>query len=486
MIRRQRGGCVVGLINRERESQRLQDLWDSPAPTLALIYGRRRVGKSFFLQHFLQDHRGVYFLAADSTPLENLVELLGQVRAAFPERDDATLENYPTWRSALRLLVDLAADKPLAVVLDEFGYLAAADKTLPSILQAVWDTREAKRSHLKLILCGSELTSLSALDDYGKPLHGRFDWIETYRPLDYYDAGRFLDAASSRRTYSARDKLTTYGLYGGSGRYLVAIDPSRPLGANVAEQVLDPSGIFHREGETLLRQERDIRDVAGYNAVLGAIAGGESEWGKIAASAHIEEDSLHVYLNRLMRAGWVRHETPFKESKRRGVYRIADNMLKSWYRYVFRYRSALQMTPPDRAWRELVAPNISDYMGLLVFEEVAHQYLARFASRHGLPVILEMGRWWSRKNEVELDVAAELADGSYLYGECRWASSPVPRSELTRLQWKVEQLPHKVWKKQVRFILFSAGTFEPKLKQAAVEEDVILIDGDGLFHPPGS
>ena len=477
---------MVGLINREHESRRIQELWTRSGPTLALIYGRRRVGKSYFVQQFLQDHKGVYFLAADSTPLENLGELLDQVRATFPDRDDATLENYPAWRSALRLLVELAANEPLVVVLDEFGYLTAADKTLPSILQAVWDTREARRSHLKLILCGSELTSLSAIDDYGKPLHGRFDWVEIYKPLDYYDAGRFLDAASSRRTYSAREKLTAYGIYGGSGRYLAAINPSRSLGTNVAEQVLDPSGVFHREGETLLHQERDIRDAAGYNAVLGAIAGGETEWGKIAASAHIEEDHLQVYMNRLMRVGWVRHETPFKEPKRRGIYRIADNMLKSWYRYVFRYRSALQMTPPDMAWKELVAPNIPDYMGFFVFEEVAHQYLARFASRHGLPMILELGRWWSRKNEVELDIAAELKDGSYLYGECKWASSSVRRSELTKLQWKVEQLPHKAWKNQVRFILFSGGTFEPKLQQAAAEEGVILVDGDGLFSPPES
>lgn len=87
---------------------------------------------------------------------------------------------------------------------------------------------------------------------------------------------------------------------------------------------------------------------------------------------------------------------------------------------------------------------------------------------------------------MELDIAAELKDGSYLFGECKWASSPVRRSELTKLQWKVEQLPHEAWKKQVRLILFSGGTFEPKLQQAAAEEGVILVDGEGLFSPPGS
>jgi uncharacterized protein len=476
---------MVGLINRERELRKIQELWERPGPALALIYGRRRIGKSYFLQHFLQRHKGIYFLAADSTPLENLAELLDQVRGTFPERDDATLENYPTWRPALRLLVELAAHEPLIVVFDEFSYLATADKSLPSILQAVWDTREARASQLKLVLCGSEVSLLSTLDDYGKPLHGRFDWIETYRPLDYYDAGRFL-AAAPGRGYSARDKLTAYGIYGGSGRYLAAIDPSRPLAANVADHLLDPSGVFHREGETLIRQERDIRDISGYNAVLAAIAGGETEWGKIAARAHVDESSLQGFLNRLMRVGWVRHETPFKEPRRRGIYRIDDNMLKSWYRYVFRHRSILQMTPPDRAWREIVAPSIPDYMGFFVLEEVAHQYLARFAPRHGLPLILELGRWWSRRSDVEIDIAAELSDGSYLFGECKWASSPVPRSELDRLKRKVELIPHRDWRERTRLILFSAGEFDPGLRQVAAEEGVTLVDGEGLFSPPAA
>ncbi|MBI3980198.1 MAG: ATP-binding protein [Chloroflexi bacterium] len=368
------------------------------------------------------------------------------------------------------------------VVFDEFGYLATAEKALPSIIQAIWD-RDAQASQIKLVLCGSEISTLGSLDDYGKPLHGRFNWIETYASLDYYDAGRFLAAAAPEGGYSHREKLMAYGIYGGSGRYLAAVDPMRPLGENVARQILDPSGVFHREGETLIRQERDIRDASGYNAVLAAIANGATDWGAIVNQAHIEKASLQGYLNRLQRVGWVRHETPFGEPNRRGTYRLADNMLKSWYRYVFRYRSALQMMPPERAWREIVAPDLPDYMGFFILEEVAYQYLARFASRHGLPMILEIGRWWSRKGDVEIDVVARLSDGSYLYGECKWASSPMTGTDLGRLQSKVEAIPHQGWKRHVRYALFSAGEFDGWLRAVARREQVLLVDGAQLFAP---
>jgi uncharacterized protein len=130
---------MVGLVNREREIAKIQELWEKDGPVLGLIYGRRRLGKSYFLQSFLKGRRGVYFLAASSTCLENLSELLDQVRMSFPDRQDASLESYNSWRMALRLLCELARSEPLLVVLDEFSYLSEADPSIPSILQAIWD-----------------------------------------------------------------------------------------------------------------------------------------------------------------------------------------------------------------------------------------------------------------------------------------------------------------------------------------------------------
>jgi AAA+ ATPase superfamily predicted ATPase len=472
---------TVGLVDREKQVAVLQRLWGDAGPALALVYGRRRVGKTFFLKTFLQAHRGVYFLAAASTSTENLGELLDQVRRAIPDRQDATLENYPTWRVAFRLLGDLARNEPLLVVLDEFGYLTRADASIPSLLQAVWD-QDAPNTRLKLVLCGSELGIMSSLDDYGAPLHGRFDWIEQYRPLDYYDAGRFLDAAApSGRGYSSRDKLIAYGIYGGSGRYLAQIDPARSLDENVATHLLDPAGIFHREGETLIRQEREIRDDADYNAILAAIAAGATDWGEIANQSHVDSKSLSTYLTRLQNLGWILQEFPFGERGRRGIYRLADNMLKAWYRYVFRHRSALEIANPADAWHELVAPDLPDYLGRFVLEDIAQQHLARFARLYGLPMIVAMGRWWSRQHDLEIDLVVELRDGSYLFGEVKWASSPVSLGELFELERKVDAVPYPEWKKRPRYALFSAGEFDERLVLAAREQGALLIGAPELY-----
>ena len=472
---------MVGLINRERESQKLVEVWDKQGPALALLYGRRRLGKTFFLQHFLKAHHGVYFLAADSTSLENLGEFLGRLRQAFPARQDATPGNYPTWRSAFRLVCDLAKDEPLAAVLDEFGCLCHADPAIPSVLQSVWDL-DAQSTKLKLILCGSEIGVLSSLDEYGQPLHGRFDWKGYFEPLDYYDAARFIAAASPPgQTYSATDMLLAHGFYGGAGRYLAAIDPARSLSDNVASQILDPNGVFHNEGENLIRQERNIRDIASYNAILAAIASGATQWGEIINQSHVESATLPPYMSRLQKLGWVTHEKPFGEPGRRGLYRLSDNMLQSWYRYVFRLRSAIQMAAPEEAWSQLVQPDLPDYMGLRVFEGICRQHLARFSSRYWLPLVMDMGRWWSRNGQVEIDLVVHLKDDSYLFGECKWATSPVDVDELVKLQRKVELLPHESWKERARYALISAGGFKPYLEERSKERKVLLVGPEELF-----
>jgi len=116
----------------------------------------------------------------------------------------------------------------------------------------------------------------------------------------------------------------------------------------VAAHLLDPAGIFHREGETLIRQERDIRDDADYNAILVAVAAGATDWAEIANQSHVDSKSLSNYLTRLQHLGRIHQELPFGEKGKRGIYRLADNMLKAWYRYVFRHRSALEMASSHR------------------------------------------------------------------------------------------------------------------------------------------
>ena len=72
-------------IDREQESQELRDL-AARAPALALVYGRRRVGKTFLLDHVWEGRRRFYFLAADTTSEMNRADLIREL-SVWSDRD---------------------------------------------------------------------------------------------------------------------------------------------------------------------------------------------------------------------------------------------------------------------------------------------------------------------------------------------------------------------------------------------------------------
>jgi len=161
-------------VDRAEEVAELRALADRGRPALAILYGRRRVGKTYLLRHAWAGRRLFYFLAADLPPDRNRRELLREMAAWSGNAVDP--DDYPTWRTVFRLLVQLAAREPLIVVLDEFQYLLRdAEDDAASQLVAVWD-REVGDSRLVLALCGSEVATMRALAAGDAPLYGRASW----------------------------------------------------------------------------------------------------------------------------------------------------------------------------------------------------------------------------------------------------------------------------------------------------------------------
>jgi hypothetical protein len=124
-------------------------------------------------------------------------------------------------------------------------------------------------------------------------------------------------------------------------------------------------------------------------------------------------------------------------------------------------------------------------MGWSVFEEICGQWLQRNAQqRLGLNV-RQMARYWSRDGRTEIDLIAELDNGTFLFGECKWRTDRITRlSDLSTLQAKVASLPEARWRDQPRYILFALGGFSPELRQLAADpvERLHLVKGTDMLN----
>lgn len=272
--------------------------------------------------------------------------------------------------------------------------------------------------------------------------------------------------------YGVPETLTLYGVLGGTPRYHALIDPARPPAEEIVDLLLRPQSPLASEVQFLLGSQQ-IRDPAPYNAVLGAVASGTTQFGQILNDTGVERGSLPRLLRTLADLGWLRKELPFGETgDRRALYRVADPFLAFWYRFVSPLASALQFSDPQRVYEERIAPHLSSYLGWHVFEEICHQWLQRHAqARLGL-TIEEAGRYWSRDGQVEIDVMARLAGGTFLFGECKWSGhTPVGLGVYNGLLAKVAQLPRAEQTREAHLVLFSVGGFSPDLATLAANAE---------------
>lgn len=476
------------IINRERELERLHSLLQRGRPQLVLMYGRRRVGKTHILTRAWNEPRSFYFTASETTPEQNRTSLL----AAFAEWSGRSIhpEDYPTWRTVFRLLLDHASPDPLAVTIDEFQYLGESTQGLDAVaseLNAAWESRRPARSFV-LVLAGSSVRTLESLNDGGSPLYGRFAWQCRLRPFDYWHAGELAGFTSPR------DRAYAYGLFGGTPRYLAAIDPERSVAENASELLLRPDGEVRELVRTALTQEQGLRDIPKYVAILRAIGRGRTELNEIALGTGLTPDNaLRDKLNRLIDLDFVTAGRNLgAKAKEAYRYRIADPAFRFYYDFVAPLESALETQPPDAVWTSRVEPSLDTYMGS-VFEGVVEEAYYRLQAALDLPLVKEWGRWEGldrNRNALEIDIASVLMDGRILTGAIKWNRRKVDVDVHTahfemidRLAQSGVRWAHEARKPSSPLLYAAAGGFTERFRQAALasRDEVYLWTLDDLY-----
>lgn len=477
------------LIDRGREVARLRELADDDSPRMALVYGRRRVGKTFLLTHAWQDHRLFYFTASTVTPQQNRRQLIDQV-SQWTGREYCP-DDYPSWRTVFRLLLSLPEDEPLVVVLDEFQYLGEDEDQLAAVtsqLNAVWEGPDAPDQSVLLVLSGSAIRTMATLDAGGAPLYGRLDWKVKLEPFDYLDAARMTPFEA------LRDRAYAYGIFGGMPRYLSAVDTSRPLADNVTRLMLSPRGEVRGQVETAIFQEQGLRDIAKYIGILNAIAAGRTELREIADRVGLDKHTtVREMAGRLVELGHVRRRRNFDAGRTTAWrYRLADPAFRFYHQFVARFETALETNDATEIWENNVEPQLDGYMGHL-FEEIVEQAYYRIRQIHGLEPINKWGRWEGtdrRGKSLEMDIVARTTSGNMLTGAIKWNRTAVGTDihrdhirNLHRLADAGRRWAHEATEEGAGLLYVASGGFEEGFRRRAQQQglDVTLWTLEDLY-----
>lgn len=414
-------------IGRKRELASLNKLYTSDKFEFAVIYGRRRVGKTALINQFIRDKKAIYFMGIESNAKQNLENFSKNILEYETGLQAET--TFLSFQAALEYVFQLSEKERLVLAIDEYPYVAHSYKSFASTLQLLIDQYK-EHSKLMLILCGS---SMSYMEDhvlsYKAPLYGRRTAQMKLQPFDFADTCQYF------KNFSDEDKACIYGIVGGTPQYLLQMDDKLSLEDNIKNTFLNPVSFLFEEPENLLKQE--VREPALYNAIITAIATGASRMAEISTKVGEDTSVCSVYMKNLIGLGLIQKETPYGEkASRKSIYAIADNMFRFWYRFVPENHSIIARGAADLAYGR-IKPYLSDYMGK-VFEEICKEYLWKLLLCGESPVEFhELGRWWgtdpSTHSQSEIDIMGEQDKNCALFGECKWTNEKVDVGVLEKL-----------------------------------------------------
>ena len=454
-------------IGRERELNALERLYQSNKFEFAVIYGRRRVGKTALINKFIDDKNAIYFMGVESNAKQNLENLSKSIMEYVSGTEIDSI--FSSFQSALEYVFKLSEKERIILAIDEYPYVARSSKSLASTLQLLIDKYKDK-SKLMLILCGS---SMSYMEDhvlaYKAPLYGRRTAQMKLVPFDFEETCRYF------KNFSDEDKALIYGVVGGTPQYLLQIDDNLSVEENIKNTFLNPVSFLYEEPINLLKQE--VREPAIYTAVIAAVATGASRMSEISGKVGEDTNVCSMYLKNLINLGIVQKETPYGEkASRKSVYSIEDNMFRFWYRFVFENNSIIARGAADLVYKR-IEPQLSDYMGK-VFEEICRQYLWKQLLSGNCPVeFASLGRWWGNnpkeKRQEEIDIMGEQDKNTALFAECKWTNEKVDLGILETLVKRSELFHYKT----KHYYLFSKSGFTKGCEDKAKEMgNVILVE----------
>jgi uncharacterized protein len=420
------------MVGRRTELAALTSAWTRATagkPELAVVWGRRRVGKTYLLTHFAQGKRSIYFTATrqdtDDRQLHRFAEALREQLG--DEVADLAPSTFPTWEAALRFVAGLARVEPILVVLDEAPRLTGGHADFADTVSAVWENH-VRDQRFMLVLSGSAVAVMEQMLGPQGGLHRR---AGVERRMDPF---ALIDARAFQPDLSAPDFIQAYAACGGYPLHLGRWSADRSVEENLDELAFTPGGLLLRDAPDILSEDLDWR--GGYERVLTAMAGGARRRSRIAGRA---QQRIDYTLDRLRRAGYVRTVRALGTGGSTDpLYEIVDDYLAYWFA-VLRDDADLIEGGQGPAVHRRTSGRWRTHLAR-VFEQAAREHAQRLVATGALPSDTVVGRWW-KDETVEIDVVGLTGDAPVLVGECRWQSKPLTQRDLNDLRRRAAYLP---------------------------------------------
>lgn len=493
------------VFDRDDEWADLVDFAASSLPGLrvAVVYGRRRQGKSYLLRRLAYAAGGLYHLATEQAEPISLGRL-GDSLAAWAGLSAGAF-GFAGWEQALRTAAEVMTAAPPRgtaplLVIDEFPYLISETPGLPSIVQGLYDTMGPgsgdRGTSLRVILCGSAISVMGDLLSGTKALRGRGALDLRVRPFGFRDTRAYWGIDNPAAAF------VHHAFIGGTPGYReLVLNPGIPqdpgqFGAWLARNIMRPSMPLFEEAHRVVHEDPRIRDTAIYSSVLAVVAAGESSPTKIGGLLGRPPTSLAHQLSMLESAGFIDRRQDLLLD-RRPVITVTDPLVRFYQLVIEPYQADLEAGHARRVLAEAEHTVDSKILGPH-FETLAAEWVARYAYDEAGVAVGPVGSTViacrEHKQAHEIDIVA-LGRGSRprtpgspvaFIGEAKYRDRRAGMAKLRRLEHIRELLTAAGHNADEAVLgLFSAAGFTEDLatEAASIGRRLLLVSLADLYTP---
>ncbi len=380
--------------NRENELKELDLLYSqtNKKSIMAVLTGRRRIGKTTLIKHFSKEKNHIYLFISKKDEHLLCEELAQEIKrySDFP-----LVGKITKMQDIFTLLFEITKQKQIIVIFDEFQEFYKINKAVFSELQNLWDANKNK-AKMFLILTGSLYSMMIRIfENSEEPLFGRADRLFILKPFNIPTIAKIL---KENNALDEQNLFNYFVLTGGMPKYLeLLVSNSLFKFDDIINFMIRENSPFLEEGKYLLIEEFG-KEYGIYFSILELIARGKT--GRTEIESYLQK-KVGGYLDRLEKDySVIESVKPInaKPNSKKQKYKIKDNFLNFWFRFIYRNRSAIEIGNYEYV-KDIIKKNYNTYSGR-IFELFFKELLTATEKFN------KIGSYWEKSNTNEIDIVA--------------------------------------------------------------------------------
>lgn len=436
-------------IGRQSYLALLERPWKARKTGLVSVYGRRRVGKTALIRHFVRGKPHFLFeaLEGEETPAQ-ISHFLNQLARMTGQTHLGVLQ-YNNWPPVFDLLTQLLEkEKSLVLCFDELSWMAAGRTRLVSLIKYYWDQKWKNHPHLLFILCGSVASWMVKNVVRSKALYGRISENILVDPLQPFEVASFIGKKRGKK-----ETLEYLLCFGGIPRYLEEFDFNASLLLNVEQTCFQPSGFFRDEADKIFYNQ--FRETKVYQKIVDLLLKGPLPLQTIAGKIALQSGGgLKLYLDNLESAGIVERIPEIRNFRveKKGSFYLVDEYLRFYHWFIRSNRMEIKQAHLRHPFEKFTHNKWHIFLGL-AFEKFCLKHRYRIADLLGFGnTVIGCGSLrLSGKGGAQFDLVFLRREGIITLCEVKYLSEKIPTTlihefekKLATISWPKHQTIEKV------------------------------------------